>query len=772
MKLNKIIKNVLLSSFILYAQTSHAFTYPETEKTDHTDTYHGVEISDPYNWLEDGNDDNVKNWTRHQNSLSKKLANDQQTNQAILERYKEVLVKERSYVLKLNSEDPINEGRILVCFQDANLEHPIIYLAEDIDSPLIEVINPNTWNTIENLEYFKTSPDGQILAYGVSTGANESPRAIFLDISDLENIQEMNDKLWGLRHSDLHWHPDSEGVYYTAFPSKNESNSEEDFLHHKILYHSFGSAASEDVIILDGGGQEGCLMDIYLDAQGLCLSCSHQSDDGLSSYKAYSMDPSDPNPETLELMEEGRSDDVTNKEITLGDETYILTNHKAANFKLVQKKTCLWGKWNYETVIIPESEGIIQAVHGLNGHILVEYMNGGESQFKVFTIDGKHVSDIDLPGPSHSFAISNWDNDYCFIASTTLTQPFLVYCYDFDEQSLEVLSEAKIPGYDPENYVTKKVWLPSKDGTKVPMFIASHKDLENADDTPLLLTGYGGFNISKRSEFSSFYLPWLEGGYRLAIPCIRGGGELGQKWYEDGVRHQKQNSYDDFIAAAEYLINENYTSPDKLAIFGVSNGGLLTGAAMTQHPELFRCVVSAVPVLDMLRFHHFRICTLNVPEYGSADKAEDFPYLHAYSPYHNITDGVDYPPSLFYSATNDRRVDPLHARKMVAQLQESTGSELNPILLHEDPENGHFGSTLQANLRIRAKQFAFLMKYLEIKPKGGPKAAKGMCLKKMSPLQGAQALIDDLKKSDNADQILEIEEIIRKHQRENTEKES
>jgi len=381
-----------------------------------------------------------------------------------------------------------------------------------------------------------------------------------------------------------------------------------------------------------------------------------------------------------------------------GDKIYLQTNWKAPKGRVMVADVGKPGSENWKE-IIPESDVPIEDVALVGGKILVTYLRNVNTQIRIFDAAGKHLRDLALPAlGSANINGGRWTSNEMFYSFDSFHLPNTTYRYDLATNTQEVWARQNVP-FDSEKYEVKQVWYASKDGTKIPMFVVHKKGLKLDGSNPTLLTGYGGFNLSETAGFSVRAALWIERGGVYALPNLRGGGEFGEEWHKAGMREKKQNVFDDFIGAGEWLIANKYTRPDKLAIRGGSNGGLLVGAMMTQRPDLFGAVVCGYPLLDMVRFHKFLVARWWVPEYGSADDPEQFKYIRAYSPYHNVKAGTKYPATLFLTGDSDTRVDPLHARKMTALVQAANASD-KPIILLYDTKAGHSSGGKPISLQV------------------------------------------------------------------------
>jgi prolyl oligopeptidase len=673
---------------------------PQTRVSPVVDTVHGEIITDPYRWLEDGENPEVQKWTEKQNEYTRFWLDNFPRRSSIYKRLEELM--SIGYL-----GTPLVRGDRIFNRKRAGTENqPILYLRKGLKASPEMVIDPNTWSedgTIA-MDWWVPSDDGSLIAYGASMGGSEKST---LYIRDVSTGKDLSDTIPYTRYADIAWLKDNSGFYYSRYPAPGTVPEGEENYHQHIFYHKLGTNYKDDPLIFGEDRPKEEMPGISLSPDGRYLLLSVWQ--GWSKSQIYFKDLKEgkefiPVVEDLEGLFWGRILDNT---------LYLFTNYDASHYHIyaVDLKNPQPENWKE---LIPESDAILQNFDIVNNHLVVEAMQNAYSHLKIYTLKGKFKKEIALPTMGSVFGIQGeWDSKDLFFGFHSFFIPTTVYHYDMESGNLKVFDQL-ITNLDFSGFEHKQVWYKSKDGTKVSMFIVHRKDLKLNGKNPTLLGGYGGFNVSETPYFSEGIYLWLENGGVFALPNLRGGGEYGEEWHQAGMFGNKQNVFDDFIWAAKWLIENGYTSPEKLAISGGSNGGLLVGAALTQKPDLFKAVVCRVPLLDMVRYHKFDIARLWIPEYGSAEKAEEFKYLYAYSPYHHVHKGEEYPAVLLTAGTSDSRVNPLHARKMAALLQSSTSSD-RPVLLRVESKAGHgVGKPFSKRIRERTDMYSFLLWQLEM----------------------------------------------------------
>ncbi|MBA2626790.1 MAG: S9 family peptidase, partial [Gemmatimonadales bacterium] len=565
--------------------------------------------------------------------------------------------------------------------RDGTENQPVLYVREGVDGADRIALDPNALSAAGTtaLDWYFPSNDGQLLAYGLSDDGSE--RSV-LHVLDLDTLQPLTDHIPDTRAASLAWLPDATGFYYTRYPSAGTVPEGDEQYHRSVWFHVLGADPSGDVLVFRPAEKEHWPgVDVSADGHWLLVTVSRTFD----QTDLYVRDLSRPDAELVVVAQglpalfEGQ---------VVGGRLYIRSNIEAPTYGIYLADPERPVREHWRTLIPPRADAVLEGAAITRAHLAISYLERATSRLVLTDLDGGAARNVELPGIGSSYGIgAEHDGDELFHGFTSYSIPPSVYRIDLrtGEQRLWRRVEADI---DTSRFEVRQVSVTSRDATAVSMFVVQPRDLVLDGTNPVYLTGYGGFNISMTPAFSRSLLLWIENGGVLAIPNLRGGGEYGEAWHQAGMLANKQNTFDDCIAAAEWLVAEGYTTPARLAVAGGSNGGLLTGALLTQRPDLFRAVVIQVPLLDMLRYHLFSIARLWIPEYGSADDPAQYRWLSAYSPYHHVADGVPYPAVLLATAESDTRVDPMHARKMTARLQAATSSD-HPVLLRLESQAGH-----------------------------------------------------------------------------------
>jgi len=708
-KLTRVLYRVFVAVFVLFSIKASAIRAeqskegsqvrpPETKASPAVDTVHGQVIVDPYRWLEQGEDPRVEQWTEQQNAYTRSWLDKIPEREAIQKRLEELM--SIGYV----GTPLVRKDRFFYRKRMGAVNQPKLYVRKGLKSAPQLVIDPNTWSQegTKAIDWWIPSGDGKLLAYGVSEGGSEKST---LYIRDLSTGQDLPDVIPHTRYSDIAWLKDNSGFYYTRYPAPGTVPPGEENYHQHVFFHRLGTSPEDDPLIFGEGRPKEEMPGISLSPDGRYLLLSLWQ--GWSKSEIHFMDLEKggefiPVVKGMEGLFWGQVLDHT---------LYLFTNYNAPHYLLyaVDLKDPRPENWRE---IIPESEAILQNFDIVGNHLVVETMENAYSRIRIYTLEGKLIKEIKLPTMGTVYGIEGeWDSNDLFFGFQSFFLPITVYHYDMQSGNLDVFDQV-VTDLDFSKFEHKQVWYESKDGTKISMFVVHRKGLELNGNNATLLTGYGGFNSSETPYFSEGVYFWLESGGVCAIPNLRGGGEYGEEWHKAGMFENKQNVFDDFISAAEWLIDQGYTNPKRLGIAGGSNGGLLVGAALTQRPDLFKVVVCRVPLLDMVRYHEFDIARLWIPEYGSAEDPDQFKYLYAYSPYHHVRKGTEYPAVLLTAGTSDSRVNPLHAKKMAALLQSSTASD-SPVLLRVETKAGHgVGKPLSKRLEEQADVYSFLFWHL------------------------------------------------------------
>ncbi len=653
--------------------------YPTTKKVDTVDTYFGTEVQDPYRWLEDDRSAETEEWVKQQNAATFGYLDKIPFREDLKKRLEKLWNYE-----KIGS--PFKEGDYTYYYKNNGLQNQYVVYRKKSDGKEEVFLDPNTFSEdgTTSLMGLNFTKDGSKAAYLISEGGSDWRKGIVIDAETKEIVE---DTLVDIKFSGISW-KGNEGFFYSSYdkPKGSELSAKTD--QHKLYYHQLGTPQSEDKIIFGGTPEEkhryvgGYVSE---DQKYLYITASIST----SGNKLFLMDLTDPNAKLVTALDTADSDTyVIDNE---GSKLYLVTDREAPNKKVVVVDASNPTPDNWVD-LIPETENVLTAGTG-GGYFFAEYMVDAISKVLQYDYDGKLVREIKLPGVGSAggFGGKKEDKDFYF-SFTNYNTPGSLYKYNVETGAYELYWKPQID-FNPDDYESKQVFYTSKDGTKVPMIITYKKGLELTGKNPTILYGYGGFNISLTPSFSIVNAVWMEQGGVYAVPNLRGGGEYGKKWHIAGTQMQKQNVFDDFIAAAEYLIAEKYTSKEYLAIRGGSNGGLLVGATMTQRPDLMQVALPAVGVMDMLRYHTFTAGAGWAYDYGTSEDSEEmFQYIKGYSPVHNVKEGVSYPATLVTTGDHDDRVVPAHSFKFAAELQEKQAGPA-PTLIRIETNAGHGAGT-------------------------------------------------------------------------------
>ncbi len=642
---------------------------PETERKVAADTLHGIEIEDPYRWLENQESEQTRDWIRRQNKYTHSFLDKVKGRKKIKERLVDLMKIDRIGI-------PMErEGRYFITKRSADQQQFVIYMREGLNGEDRVLVDPHPMSAdhTTSVNIMDISGDGSLLAYGVREGGADEVTVRFLDVDSMEKLPDILEKglYFGISITD-----DKSGFYYSRHNPMVGS---------RVFYHEMGTDPSEDSEIFGEGfgPQSGISAGITEDGRYLAIVVFHGSAGQKS--EVYYKDLEEDGP----IVPLVNDIDARFTPHYAEGKVFMETNWKAPRGRIMVIDMDHPEKENWKE-IIPESDNVIRGVSLAGGYLFVNYMEDVVSKIKVYSPGGDFEREISFSTlGTVSGMVGRWERNEAFFVFTSFHVPTRIYRYDIREDEKKIWEKLNVP-VDTDKIEVKQVWYESRDGTEIPMFIVCRKGLELNGNNPTMLTGYGGFNVSMTPGFRSTGVLWTEYGGVYAIPNLRGGGEFGEEWHKAGMLDKKQNVFDDFIAAAEYLIDKGYTSSSKLAIRGGSNGGLLVGAALVQRPDLYQAVVCTYPLLDMLRFHQFLLGKFWVSEYGSSEDEEQFEFLYEYSPYHNVEKGEEYPSTLFITGDSDTRVAPLHARKMTAMLQWANSSD-DPILMLYDTKAGHSG---------------------------------------------------------------------------------
>ncbi len=644
---------------------------PKTATNDVKDVVQGTEIVDPYRWLEDQNSPETRAWIGAQNAYT----------DAALSKIpgREEIKRRVTALLKIDAmgTPAVESDRYFFTKRQADQDQSVLYMRKGLqgkDEVLIDPLPMSAEHTI-TVNLFDVTHDGKLIAYALRQGGADETALHLFDVDAHKDLPDIFPKA---RYAGFAILPDKSGVYLTKVMPEGP----------RVFFHKIGTETAQDVEVFGKGyGPEMAIGNFTSENDRYLIITVYQGS-AAEKTEIYFQD----------LVKKGPIVPIVNNVHAAffgqiaGDHMYVRTNWKAPKWRImeVDLKDPAPEHWRE---LIPESDAVMDGLSLVGGKLAVHMTQTVVPRLKLFDVNGKLLREVPLPTLGSISGLSGrWSSNEAFFSFTSYHMPPTIYRYDVASGKQSVWSQFKAP-IETEKYEVKQVWYTSKDGTKVPMFLAHAKNIKLDGSNPTLLTGYGGFNVSSTPGYNSFAAAWMASGGVYAVANLRGGGEFGEEWHHAGMLAKKQNVFDDFIAAAEWLIQNKYTTSSRLAIRGTSNGGLLVGAALTQRPELFGAVICGYPLLDMVRYHNFLVAKYWVPEYGSSDDPEQFKYIYAYSPYHHVQPGTKYPSVLLISGDSDTRVAPLHARKMTARLQAATVGSDHPVLLHYEATAGHSGGT-------------------------------------------------------------------------------
>ncbi len=682
---------------------SQPFTYPTSPQVNQTDDYHGKTIADPYRWLEDPQSAETQAWIEAQNQVTFSFLKGSAIRADLEQRLTQLWNYEKFGM-------PFKQADRYFYFKNDGLQNQsVLYTLLDLEAEPRVLLDPNQLSedgTVA-LSGLSISEDGRLMAYGLSASGSDWQE---WRVRDVETGQDLEDHLKWIKFSGASWTHDGAGFFYSRYdePTANAQLEEANY-YQKLYYHRLGTAQAEDRLIYERPDQKewGFGGGVTEDGQYLIISVWLGTDPkNLLFYKDLSQ-PDSPVVELISSFEASYS--LIDND---GSIFWLQTDWEAPRSRVIaidihNPERSQWRE------IIPQAAETLEGVGLLNNQFVASYLKDAHTQVKIFDLEGSFVREVELPGVGSAggFGGKRDDTD-TFYSFTSYTQPNSIYRYNMQTGESSLFRQPSLD-FSPDDYETRQIFYSSKDGTQIPMFISHKKGLKLDGQNPTILYGYGGFNISLTPSFSPSTIVWMELGGVYAVPNLRGGGEYGEEWHQAGMKLNKQNVFDDFIAAAEWLIAQEYTASAKLAISGGSNGGLLVGACMTQRPELFAAALPAVGVLDMLRFHQFTIGWAWCSEYGSAENAAEFEALYAYSPLHNLKPGTAYPATLITTADHDDRVVPAHSFKFAAALQAAHAGD-QPVLIRIETKAGHgAGKPTTKVIEELADRFAFLLKVLQ-----------------------------------------------------------
>jgi prolyl oligopeptidase len=695
------------------ATLAQPLQYPAPQKVDQVDVYHGVRVADPYRSLEDDMSPQTAAWVEAENKITFPYLEAIPYRQQLQAR-----VKQLSDYAKYSS--PSRKGPYYFFRKNEGLQdQSVLYIQKGLDGAPEVLIDPNRWEGggTTRLSVFVPSADAKYAVYGISKSGSDWQQ---YKVMELATKQTLPDTLDWVKVSGVAWQAD--GFYYSRYPEPAPGKSEKAAINedHRVYFHQVGTAQSQD-------------RQIYQDAANpLRFHTVETTDDERFALLTVSDRGKGKDGNALlarDLSRGGREFNPVIRDITndsfgvvdnVGEKLLVETNRNAPNRRVVLVDPRKPEEGNWKT-ILPERPEPLEGVSSAGGKLFATYLKDVTTRAYVYSLDGALENEIELPGPGNAEGFAgNKDDTFVFYTFNSLSVPPTIYRYDIATKKSTVFRQPQVPGYNPDAYETKAVFYTSRDGTRIPMFLVHKKGLKLDGTNPTLLYAYGGFNIVQSPQFNAARLALLEQGFVYANANLRGGGEYGEAWHQQGMKLKKQNVFDDFIAAGEWLVANKYTSSDRLAIQGGSNGGLLIGAVINQRPDLARVAIPQVGVMDMLRFHKFTIGFNWIADYGSSDNPEEFKALYAYSPLHNIKAGVKYPATLITTADHDDRVVPAHSFKYAATLQERASKD-NPVLIRIDTKSGHGASSLTKALETTADIYAFIMYNMGLKPTTGTK---------------------------------------------------
>ena len=702
----KYFKNIFTIYLVMISiSCDSAVEYPVTNKIIHSDFYHGVEISDPYRWLEDDMSDETVKWVKAQNKVTSKFLAKIGFRKKLERRIK-----------KLNDYEkvgaPFKEGDYEYFYKNTGLQnHSVVYRTRIGSSQKPEVfIDPNTFSkdgtvALRGLSFTK---DGSLLAYMITEGGSDWRKIIIMNTDTKEII---GDTLKNVKFSGLSW-KNNDGFFYSSYDNPSDDNKSElsaKTQYHKLYYHKLNTSQSKDRLVYGGDREPNRYVSggVTQDQRYLIIYAGQNT----SGSQLYIKDLEVANSKPVKIQGDyfARASVLYNKKRTF----YLYTNIDAPNGRIVSVNLSKPSAWKD---VVSETENVMFASAG-GGDLFVRYLVDAKSQIMQYGLNGKLIREISLPAIGSAYGFNAKEDDKnLYYSFSSYTYPSTIFNYNIETGESELYRQPEID-FTPSDYNTEQVFYKSKDGTIVPMFITFKKGVERNGANATILYGYGGFNISQTPGFNPTNIAWLENGGIYAVANIRGGGEYGKKWHKAGTQMNKQNVFDDFIAAAEYLISEKYTSNDYLAIRGGSNGGLLVGAVMIQRPELFKVAIPAVGVLDMLRYHEFTAGAGWSDDYGTADDSPAmFEYLLKYSPVHALKPDTEYPATLVTTADHDDRVVPAHSFKFAARLQEFHNGE-SPVLIRIQTRGGHGSVSMDQRMELYADVFSFIWYNMGVKPR-------------------------------------------------------
>ncbi len=682
--------------------TGGHYTYPPARQGDVTDNYHGTIVADPYRWMEDAGSDETVDWVTAQNKLTADFLNT-----PARETFKQQLTDRWDYP---RYSLPYKKGNRYFFLKNEGLQAQYVwYMQKTLDSEPEIILDPNSFSDDGTIAVSSTAfnKDGTLLAYALSERGSDWQE---FHVCKLDTGEDYDEVLYWCKFTGVAWEHDNSGFYYNRYPETTTVAPEDYYNYNRLYRHTLGTPQSQDELVYEHPDDKelGLSPKITYDGKYLLLNIWHGTD---RENRIYYREV-DSQGDFIRLLDE--ADAGYHFIYNVGTRFYFKTDLDAPRGRVIaidikQPDRSHWDE------IIPQQDDVLSSVRVVNNHLVTAYSHDAYHLLKLYDLKGDFVRDIELPTLGSLAGLSGQPDDTeLLIGFKSFLYPTSHFRYDFATHEMILLRRSEVD-FDPSQFETSQIFCTSKDGTQVPVFLTHKKGLSLDGNNPTILTGYGGFQISERPFFSITYSLWMEQGGVLAVACLRGGNEYGEKWHRAGMLENKQNVFDDFIAAAEWLIENKYTGTLKLAIQGGSNGGLLVAACMVQRPDLFGAVLCGVPVIDMLRYHKYTIGRYWTGEYGNAEiNPEHFNFLYAYSPLHNIKAGTSYPPILVTTADTDDRVDPAHSKKFIATLQ-AADSGKNPILIRIETKAGHGGGKpTEKRIEELSDKFAFLFKVFDM----------------------------------------------------------